>query len=852
MSFLDVNNDELRKRAIFKLKTKTTKKSKSDTKKINLNKIQRRKNEISKNNSKLSLNILIDSYTNLKNLHTIQYSNSNYSDRLRYNTIDRNKNIKTNYINESSNTINQSSKKLAIVKDGIIYWLRKLYIIFPYNTSNINYNQNQYIFFYFPIKDINIKIQKKCLFREEGGEIFCNSLDNIVEEVKLFLKISNFYDIFKFVLYNEDYVLIKNDNQLMEKKDKYKILYIKIKKLSNEQINKKIKRCQFHRHHKKTYDFILKTTDKPLQIFTNKELKNKICLDSYFSSSIKNNRIINKKNSFKNISKTENDKNENIINNDKLIKIKNKIAINKLFINKNKNIFDEGSWSSFLNEKIHINNKNKNLNINSTNYKIFPKIFIRKFKNINLYEHNKYISEINSPIHKSNLKDFNKKYNIPMIKSKRLWISNTNENYNNIIPIKLSQKNININNKQINDINNFKTIFKEENNNCIYSLSVDQSHSYNEEIYDKTQINNDFINNYLNINNNYNKLINNDNENSINNYKKKLFKKKFILKESLLEKDPCEDAFNIKYKNKNEILQKTNSMKKNTNNTNNTNNSFINHDKNKQINNIIEINQIQFIALNNCIRSFILEKIDTYITDEEISKLYNKELILKNIKEINTEIPVNIYLKEFFCFTYISNYIKETYPEFCKDFYEELKDYYININNILSIFKFKEFIFNLKNVFHEIKFNKLLMIEKLKQNYNKNNNKISFVFFILFMIYNKKNLSTLFDKELLFSFLECIDIHFCNEINIEQFIKFKIFFIKNKWINNEMKKIFVNKFFNYYIYENKNFDDDLFIIKLRPVLNIDSEDIKKIAKNKIEMNNNFDKIYNKFIEYFNF
>ena len=99
MSFLDVNNDELRKRAIFKLKTKTTKKSKSDTKKINLNKIQRRKNEISKNNSKLSLNILIDSYTNLKNLHTIQYSNSNYSDRLRYNTIDRNKNIKTNYIN---------------------------------------------------------------------------------------------------------------------------------------------------------------------------------------------------------------------------------------------------------------------------------------------------------------------------------------------------------------------------------------------------------------------------------------------------------------------------------------------------------------------------------------------------------------------------------------------------------------------------------------------------------------------------------------------------------------------------------------------------------------------------------
>lgn len=241
------------------------------------------------------------------------------------------------------------------------------------------------------------------------------------------------------------------------------------------------------------------------------------------------------------------------------------------------------------------------------------------------------------------------------------------------------------------------------------------------------------------------------------------------------------------------------------------------------------------------------------MNDEDIQKLFNKEIILKNIKEINTIIPINIYLKEFLCFSYLSNYISENYPQFCNDFIEELKDFYININNFLSINNFKEFIFNLKNVFHEIKYNKTKMIEKLKKNYiRKNNNKISFVFFILFMIYNKKNLSTLFDKDLLLSILECIDIHFCNEINIEQFIKFKVFFIKNKWINNEMKKIFVNKFFNNYFYDNKNLDIDLFIIKLRPILNLNAENVKNIIKKGIELNNNIDTIYSKFIEYFNF
>ena len=179
----------------------------------------------------------------MKQINTIECSNITYSDRLRYNTINKDKNIRKNinYVNESTNTINEikcpiryPNKKLSILKEGLIFWLRKLYIILPDKINRINYNQNLYMYFYFPIKDINMKMEKKCSYREDGGEIFCKTIENILEQVRQFLKLPNFYDYFKFTLYNEDYVIIKNDNELMEKKNKYKILYVKIKKLSSE------------------------------------------------------------------------------------------------------------------------------------------------------------------------------------------------------------------------------------------------------------------------------------------------------------------------------------------------------------------------------------------------------------------------------------------------------------------------------------------------------------------------------------------------------------------------------------------------------------------------------------------
>ena len=814
--------------------------------------------EIAKNNSKLRLKDL-----NIKNsnLNTIEYNNTYYSERLRYHTqnkykskdLNKNSNSNFNYIDKSINTIshhNEEKKELAILKDGIIYWLRKLYIILPENTANFNNNHNLYIYFYYPVKDINIKMEKNFSYKKGEGSntIFCKNLENILEKVKEFLKIKNFCEFFKFCIYNEDYVLIKNDNQLMEKKDKYKILYVKIKQLSNEQINKKIKRCQFHRHHRKSYESILKLNEIPFQFLTNKEIKYNIFNDTYFTSAFKNKTLLNNKLSYTNIIKAEDYKNENIIQT--MTIDNNKDNYNDIMFNKN--FFTGESWSSIINNQINFNkNINRNFIRNNTDFKLFPKIY----KNIN-FKKNKYIlSETKSSLTQKKLKDFNKKNYIPKIKSKGLWISNTNDNIN-LLPIKISQKSIytiktnsiKITNNKSNslDSKDYSKTLNESSDNYIYSLSIDRSNNNTnknktnennkkeEYIYNKAHINNIYIKNILNKN--YNKLhqINNTCNNSKIYNEKKLLEKKFIIKENLLEKDPCDDAFNIKLRRSIKSPLKIN--------------------KNKQINNIIEINQIQFIAINNCIKNFMAEKIDLYIDDIDISIIFNKENILKNIKEINGEIPINLYLKEFLCFSYLSNYICDNYKQFCIDLFDEMKDYYININNILSIYKFREFIFNFKNIFHEIKYNKNIMIQKLKENYYKNKNglNISFVFFILFMIYNKKNLSILFDKELLFSILECIDIHFPNEITVEQFIKFKIFFVKNKWITHYMKQNCINKFFNKQIFNNKNFDVDLFVIKLRPIMKINSEYIKQITKNKLIINNNINAIYSKFIEYFNF
>ena len=112
LSLLDINNKDKSKKNIFNLKT--------SSKILLKNKLLISFNEKSQDTS----NTIFKSNSNFNN-----NSNSDYTQTAYNNTINVTKffNEKLNQIN--LNLFNKTSKNLAIVKNGIIYWLRKIYII---------------------------------------------------------------------------------------------------------------------------------------------------------------------------------------------------------------------------------------------------------------------------------------------------------------------------------------------------------------------------------------------------------------------------------------------------------------------------------------------------------------------------------------------------------------------------------------------------------------------------------------------------------------------------------------------------------------------------------------------------
>ena len=159
-------------------------------------------------------------------------------------------------------------------------------------------------------------------------------------------------------------------------------------------------------------------------------------------------------------------------------------------------------------------------------------------------------------------------------------------------------------------------------------------------------------------------------------------------------------------------------------------------------------------------------------------------------------------------------------------------------------------------MFESLISNKNNFKEKIKENYDKNEKIISTPTFILFILYNRNNLQTAFNKDLLIDILNAIDIFF--DINnmkygfdVNQYIKFRLYLTKNKFINDSMKKEFISNFLNQTIYKNKNFDIEKFIIEIRPILKT-VDFIMKIVNHKDINILSINEIYNKYIDYFNF
>jgi hypothetical protein len=79
------------------------------------------------------------------------------------------------------------------MKNGKIYWLRKLFIIFQNKSIIFNRNRKLYFYFYYPIKDIDMTKDKSILTESNETKrkdyIFCNNLEDIKTAVKDFLNI---------------------------------------------------------------------------------------------------------------------------------------------------------------------------------------------------------------------------------------------------------------------------------------------------------------------------------------------------------------------------------------------------------------------------------------------------------------------------------------------------------------------------------------------------------------------------------------------------------------------------------------------------------------------------------------
>lgn len=180
---------------------------------------------------------------------------------------------------------NKYIAKNGIHKDGVFYWLRKLYIIIPDNLNRKKYKPNLCIYFYYPIKDLDIKTKIELIFNKLSNNnnniLICKSLKDIFDEIKKILGIPNNAEYIKIDLYNENYDIIRNDNYLMERTQKSKILYAKIKKIPDLKFKN---RCFSHLN-KHNNNIIFRQN-----LFSSKNFSSKKSIYSFFT----NQYIINK------------------------------------------------------------------------------------------------------------------------------------------------------------------------------------------------------------------------------------------------------------------------------------------------------------------------------------------------------------------------------------------------------------------------------------------------------------------------------------------------------------------------------------------------------------------------------
>ena len=745
-----------------------------------------------------------------------------------------------------------------VKKNNIIYSLRKLFIILPNDKKQMHtksYPTNLNFEFYFPVRIINSKYNIDFIKNSSQNDILCDDLNHILYEVYKYLKLS-IYDSVKMEIYDEKFHPIVQESQLFVNKKRFiyvKITYLDEKK--NISWQKRIDSKLFPLND----DYLIKQ-------FNSINNSNKIpCLYRDASTEYNKKDIQNKHKSKSVIQK--------IIIKNASLKNNKKLNINLITSNKSNHI-NKDSASNKEEDKfcsIHLSDAYEEENMETfAKYKDNNKyITIKKNSRAFNSQDNTLLKKTISNENKLVQDNFNTIYNTQEtdkdIKSDKKFNSNNISKSMNYNSLSNDSKNLRENNRIKETSENKKKTCK--NNVLMNIIKRNQEGAkgnayispllFNFDVSDI--INNKYIVQYLSYKNKE-KF-----ENNIFQIKCKNFKIKNISNDD--SNSHHKKSKNI-LKNQKRISKNKNLIKKSILNSYITKSENISHfdindndEENEKFNEeIIKAKMDQniniFCDLNNKINDFITNEIDYSFTNEETDDYKSLKCNYILINELKG-FPIYKLKKQFLLFSCLSQKMNSKYEELIPKMTSILLDKNENIKNIFKLNDIDKLLEYVNAMFTNIKNNKRNLFRYIGS--TNNDLKIPYLFFVLFVIYNKSLIRNNADKMLIYLSLECAEIEINSEINFQQYCNYRLLMKRNKYINYHKKYNYIKDLMLRVLLKEK-FNKDRMIERLKSIFEVDKIDIKNIFNNdmcsvKLRKNANIfikiEEIYDKLINYYN-
>lgn len=756
-------------------------------------------------------------------------------------------NLKNNNMKEEELVLHTKiNPNCFIKKNNKIYLLRKLFIILPNDKNKMYtkyYPEDLYINFYFPILIINSKININFIKNYSKKDIICDDLNHILYEVYKYLKFS-IYDPIKMEIYDEKFHRIIKPSQLFI--NIKRIIYVKITYLNDKQKNswrKKIDSKLFPLDD----DYLIKQGNKlknykipSLYRDVSTEYNN---LDTQIKNKCKNNNSPIKNTFVKDTNITE--KNtieskylyESTTNNKTIYQTysnESKREDNKIIKDYyTKDIYEQQIMDSIIgypNEKNILILKRNSKTLDHYKKKLIQKVLNTKNKSTQ--------NKLNSLF---NIKDKDKKYYNNVLNPKTI----NNYNYKNRKKI-INENNHLLEEKHKPSQNILLNLIKKNKGGKIRNTLLSPL-LFNFNVEDV--INNNYILTYLS-NKNKEKFESNIFQIKCNNFKLK----------NLNNEDSNSHRKKSFNHNKKRIMSSKEQniiIKKDLNNNAKDNNYNLEEkDENDEMTKYkMKENEGEFCNINSKINNFISNDIDDFFTNEETEDFKSLKCNYILINELKG-FPLSKLRKDFLLFACLSKKIKSKFGELYSQINSILLNKNEDIKNIFLLNDFDILLNYLDEIFINIKNNKMNLFRYI--GYTNSDLKINYLFFILFVFYNKYLIKKSADKNLIFTCLECVEINFDTEINFQKYCDYKLLLTKSNYTSYNKKFNFIKDFI-LRILIKENFNKKNMVERLKSIFDINLNDIKnifnldmctvKLIKNN-DVYSKIENLYDTFINYY--